>query len=244
MYEMMIRHSDLGAFPVNNTLAGIVPMASPVEQAVLTEHIKENGQKEPVVLWRGEIVDGRCRQAALVSLGRHIMYRELDDTLDEDAVKVFVKAVNTRRNLTLPQKIMSACKEYIANRSTVTVKKTAMSWGIGEVTLKNALWVYKQDPGIIETLFNGGVVVIKDEKGRLIESNKITAIYSYLKKEQENVVMSVDKGWVEGSSIKSQAGKEWYYRQIELVGNVPYVKMLIAELANHKFPLPEVVDAE
>jgi hypothetical protein len=203
----------------------------------LTAHIQENGQKEPVVLWNGAIVDGRCRQTALVTLGRHILYRELDSSLTEEEVKIFVKAVNTRRNLTMSQKIASACKEYVANKKTVTMKKTAMSWGIGEVTLKNAVWIYKQEPSMIDTIFNGGVVAIKDDNGKLIESNKITAIYSYLKRQKEVVAEVVDRGWVEGSSIKSQAGKEWYYRQVALISNEPYVRMLIAELANHKFPL-------
>jgi hypothetical protein len=157
MYEMKTRHSSLGAFLVNAELAGIVPMALPTEQAVLTAHIQENGQKEPVVLWNGAIVDGRCRQTALVTLGRHILYRELDSSLTEEEVKIFVKAVNTRRNLTMSQKIASACKEYVANKKTVTMKKTAMSWGIGEVTLKNAVWIYKQEPSMIDTIFNGGV---------------------------------------------------------------------------------------
>lgn len=242
MNDIKTRMAQDGAFAINHRLAGIVPMASPSEQAVLTESIKEFGQKEPIVLWKGEVVDGRCRQTSLVLLGRHMLYRELDSGLTEEEVMVFVKAVNTRRNLTLPQKVMVACKEYVANKHRVTVKKTAMSWGIGEVTLKNALWVYKQEPGIIETLFNGGVVAIKDEKGNLIESNKITAIYAYLKKKQEEVVETVDRGWVEGSGIKTQAGKEWYYRQMGMIGNDAYVRMLVAELANYKFEVVDVQD--
>ena len=241
MDEVKIRISDLGAFGVNHELAGIVPMATANEQAVLTASIKEYGQKEPIVLWKGKVVDGRCRQTSLVILGRHILYKELDSALTEEELKVFVKAVNTRRNLTLPQKVAVACKEYIANRKTVTLKQVAMSWGVGEVTLKNAVWVYRQEPNMIETIFNGGVVSIKDDKGKLIESNKITAIYSYLKRQKEVVAEVEDKGWVEGSNIKSQAGKEWYYRQVGFISNEPYVRMLIAELANHKFPLEGVV---
>lgn len=234
--EIKERQNYLGGFPINQKLAGIVPMAVPSEQAVLTAHIKDHGQKEPIVLWKGEVVDGRCRQTALVSLGRHILYRELDDALSEEEVKVFVKAVNTRRNLTTPQKIAVACKYYADNKQGTTVKDVAKAWGIGELTLKNALYVLKIKPEYIEAIFNGGSVLIKDKKGSPIESNKITAIYAYLKKEEE-LVEEVDKAWGDNKWLKSQAAKEWYYTNLPMINNEGYIRMMLSELANYKFPL-------
>ena len=241
MDDIKVRLLKDGPFPVNESLAGIVPMACPSEQAVLTADIKANGQVEPIVLWKGEVVDGRCRQTSLVILGKHIMYKELDSNLTEDEVKIFVKAVNTRRNLTAPQKVAIACKQYVANKHNTTILDTAKAWGIGEVTLKNALWIYKEDPAVIETIFNGGTVTIGDKSGKAITSNKITAVYAYMKKLKENVV-EVDRGWQVDTNIKSQAGKEWYYEQMKHIGEVaPYVRVLIAELANLKFALPAVI---
>lgn len=235
------RSVEEGAFPINHKLAGIVPMALPFEQAILIEDIREVGQREPVVLWKGQVVDGRCRQRALVGLGKPIIYRELDDELTEEDVKVWVKSMNTRRNLSSSQRIAIACKQYIEYKASSTVPEVAKAWGIGEAILHNALWIHKQDPAVIETIFNGGSVPIADKGGKLIESNKITSIYAYMKKKAETVVVT-DNAWKPDSFITTQMGKEWYYEQLKHIGEVPpYVRVLIAELANLKFALPAVI---
>ena len=231
-----VRQIKEGPFEVNEELAGLVPMATDVEQAVLTRDIADNEQRDPIVLWQGKVVDGRCRQKALVTLGKHILYKELDDNLTENEVRVFVKSVNTRRNLTMTQKVISACRESLLPGSK-SVNKIAKSWGIGEGTLKNARYIAKERPEFIDPLFNGKTVTIENAEGKKIESNKITAIYAFLKRTEENVAENTDHAWVEDSYIKTQAGKEWYYRQLEEIGIIgeKKTKMLIAELANYKF---------
>ena len=238
MSNYKIRLAEEGPFPVNHELAGVVPMALEAEQVVLVCDIKEVGQKEPITLWRGEVVDGRCRQRALTMLSRDIIYKELDDELEEEEVRVWVKSVNTRRNLTNPQKIAVACKQYLNTKNTKTILEVAKAWGIGVVTLNNALWIFKQNPAVIETIFNGGTVTINDRDNRPIQSNKITSIYAYMKKESE-VVIEVDKGWTTDSVIRTQAGKNWYYEQLRIIGDTtPIVRLLISELANFKFATP------
>lgn len=236
--DYKVRSVEEGAFPINDKLAGIVPMALPFEQAILIEDIRDNGQREPVVLWRGKVVDGRCRQRALVGLARQIVYRELDEELTEEEVKSWVKSMNTRRNLTSSQRIAIACKQYIEYKASSTVPDVAKAWGIGEAILHNALWIHKQDPAVIETIFNGGSVPIADKAGKLIESNKITSIYAYMKKKAETVVV-VDNAWKADSFIKTQLGKEWYHDQMKQLGEIsPYNRILISELANFKFATP------
>lgn len=238
MSNYKIRSVEEGAFPVNDKLAGIVPMALPFEQVILIEDIKVSGQREPVVLWRGQVVDGRCRQKALMGLGREILYRELDDELTEEDVKIWVKSMNTRRNLTSSQRIAIACKQYLESKHSTTAAEVAKAWGIGDAILHNALWIHKQDPAVIETIFNGGSVPIADKSGKLIESNKITSIYAYMKKKAETVVV-VDNAWKADSFIKTQLGKEWYHDQMKQLGEIsPYNRILISELANFKFALP------
>lgn len=235
MSNYKIRSVEEGAFPVNDKLAGIVPMALPFEQVILIEDIKVSGQREPVVLWRGQVVDGRCRQKALMGLGREILYRELDDELTEEDVKIWVKSMNTRRNLTSSQRIAIACKQYLESKHSTTAAEVAKAWGIGDAILHNALWIHKQDPAVIETIFNGGSVPIADKSGKLIESNKITSIYAYMKKKAETVVV-IDHAWKADSFIKTQLGKEWYHDQMKQLGEIsPYNRILISELANFKF---------
>lgn len=236
MTETKVRKPSEGPLPINEKLAGIVPMALPAEQAALTNDLMNSGQKDPIVLWKGEVVDGRCRQKALVTIGKEILYRELDSSLTEEEVKVFVKSVNIRRNLTTTQKIISACRESMVPGSA-SIVAIAKSWGIGDKTLKNARYIARERPEFIDPLFNGKTVKIENAEGKSIESNKITAIYAFLKRKEENVAENTDHAWVEDSYIKTQAGKEWYYRQLEEIGIIgeKKTKMLIAELANYKF---------
>lgn len=237
MTEIKVRMAKDGGFPINHALAGLVPMASDAEQAVLTADIEQHEQREPIVLWRGEVVDGRCRQKALTTLGKHILYRELDDALTEEEARIYVKSVNTRRNLTPTQKVMAACRESLRPEENRSIPVIAKSWGIGRELLNNARYIAKQRPDFMELLFDGKAVEIIDAQGRTKYTNKVTTIYAYLKKIEEAVVENTDHAWHEDTFIKTQAGKEWYYEQvaeIEVLGNIR-TKMLIAELANYKF---------
>jgi len=220
-----------GQFKVN-TLANLVPMASPAEQAVLTASIKEQGQREPIVLWRGEIVDGRCRQKACIDLGIPILYKEIDSENSKEDVGILVKALNTRRNLTHTQKVMVASKESM--RSDSSVKKQAKAWGVSEVLVKNARWIWNIYPDIAQELFDGKGIAIDDKV-----TNKVTPIYSYLRKKSETIVMDMPEthGWVDESAIRTQAGKEWYYTQLGAIkehGDV-YLNQLLVDMANKQF---------
>ena len=223
-------------YEINEKLAGLVPMAGETEQAALTRDIKKNGLQEAVVLWRGQIVDGRCRQRACIAVGERIRIKELDEKLTEADVKVFVKSVNTRRNLTLTQKTMSACRATMEPGSA-SVKIVADDWGISKRTLDNARFIAKERPEFVKPLFDGNTVGVVNQNGLEIQTNKITAVYAFLKREAEKVVENNDHAWGDDTFIKTQAGKEWYYEQVriaETIGDVKY-KMLVAELANYKF---------
>ncbi len=140
--------------PINNELAGLVPMASEAEQAALTQDISINGLREPVILWKGSIIDGRCRQLACTLANKPLMSKELDNNLTEEEVRIFVKSVNTRRNLTHTQKVMSACYESLRPESNSTIK-IAKAWGISKGILDNARYITKTNPEIAKALFNG-----------------------------------------------------------------------------------------
>ena len=242
MTDIRVRLSKDGGFPVNHSLAGLVPMASDAEQAVLMADIEEHEQRDPIILWRGAVVDGRCRQMALTTLGKHILYRELDDELTEDEVKIFVKSVNTRRNLTNTQKVMIACKESTRDTETRSVHVIAKSWGISQDILKNARYIAKERPEFIDRLFNGESVTIHDTDGSEKITNKVTTIYAYLRKLAEKVNEDRQHAWKEDAFITTQAGKNWYYDQVadmETSRDNTRVRMLIAELANYKFKVEE-----
>lgn len=225
------------AFEVNEELAGIVPMANMAEQAALTEDIRENGLREAVLLWRNKIVDGRCRQKACLATGVRIKAKELDDKLTEEDVMVVVKSLNTRRNLSPTQKLISACKETFNPKNSKSVKELALAWGVSGTLLKNARYIYTERPEFIDPLFNGNSVTIIGSNGKETQTNKISAIYAYIKREEENANRNDDHGWNPDAQIKTQAGKEWYYQTLKTEGKElsVFMRMTLAELANFKF---------
>ena len=228
----MIKTYDVHEF------AALVPMASLNEQALLNKDILENGLKEPVVLWNDRIVDGRCRQIACKLADEKIRYKELDSNLSEHEVKSFVKSVNTRRNLTTTQKIMIACRQKLDLSTNGTIKNIAESWGISVGILNNALYIAKNRPEFIQALFDGKSVEIINQDGKEILSTKVTAIFAYLKRNEEDANINNEHAWKEDSYIATQIGKEWYYEKIselKLTKKDIQVKMMIAELANYKF---------
>ncbi len=183
------------AFEVNEELAGIVPMANMAEQAALTEDIRENGLREAVLLWRNKIVDGRCRQKACLATNTPVRAKDLNDDLTEEDVMVVVKSLNTRRNLSPTQKLISACKETFNPKNSKSVKELALAWGISGTLLKNARYIYTERPEFIDPLFNGNSVTIVGSNGKETQINKISAIYAYLKRLEENATRNDDHGW-------------------------------------------------
>jgi len=239
--QVKVRLFEEGALPINHKLAGIVPMALPAEQLALETDIAKNGQRDPLILWKGQVIDGRCRQKALVSLQRHILYKELDDNLSEEDVTCLVKSMNTRRNLTTTQKITIAAKEYCKEGNLLTVKQLAEQWGVSVSIIENAIWLQRTHPQVIESLFNGRSVAIENSRGIAITSNKISAIYAFYKREIQNSVEFKETGYCDFASIKTQKGKEWYsamLREIPEKNLSLKLTSLLIELTNFKFQIP------
>lgn len=227
-------------------LASIVAMANDYEQLALTEDIRQNGQRDAAVLWHNKIVDGRCRQLACMTLGIDLLVTRLDDKLSREEVAKIVKSLNTRRNLTATQKMMSAYREQEA--AWRTNDEIAKAWGIPLGSYKNARYVATNKPDVVEPLFNGKSVTIFDpDKGRDITTDKINTLARIIKKTEEVETVFVDNServtFSVDSTIKTEAGKEWYYGKMETLG-IPNsdvaIRMDYVELANFKFRKEEV----
>jgi hypothetical protein len=199
-------------YPIDE-LANIVAMASEYEQIALTEDIKTQGQREPAVLWRGRIVDGRCRQLACHAIDVPLMVRELDSELTREEVAAVVKSLNTRRNLTDMQKAMIGVMQQEA--AWITNEEIAKQWGLPLSTYKNARYIAMNMPDLVEPLFNGKSVEILDpDKGYVVTTNKINTLARIVKKTKERGIVVVDASeevtFNVDSSIRTEAGKNWY----------------------------------
>jgi len=224
-------------------LAGIVAMASEKEQLALTEDIRLNGQREDAVLWRGRIVDGRCRQLACIVLDVELGVKRLDDGLTRDEVAKVVKSLNVRRNLTMTQKVVSAI--YEQKRTGEVNAKIASSWAIGLATLKNGKYVEKHRPEFLGVLFNGGTVKLLDsDKGFVVTTNKINTLARMIKKSKEVGVVTDRSEEIEFSVdgvLKTEKAKVWYYSTVDMLRITdPLVRILLVELANYKHQVSSV----
>lgn len=88
-------------------VANVFPMMSDAEIDDLARDILENGQREPVWMYQGQVIDGRNRMAACERIGRPPTTREFLGADDE--LLPFVISLNLkRRHLTESQRMMVA----------------------------------------------------------------------------------------------------------------------------------------
>ena len=88
--------------------AELFPVMTSEELQGLIKDIQENGQREPVTLWNGKLIDGRNRATACEQIGLDLDCCELDP--ETDPVKWVLSHNLHRRHLTPSQKAMVAVK--------------------------------------------------------------------------------------------------------------------------------------
>lgn len=94
-------------------LANLLPLLTGKEQADLQSSIEKNGQREPIVLFEGKILDGRNRYLACRSANVEPLLREFgSESTDGDDPFEFVLSVNLtdRRHLNDRQRSVVAAK--------------------------------------------------------------------------------------------------------------------------------------
>jgi len=175
---------------------------------------------------------------ACQALGIDLKVRHLDSELSREEVAKIVKSLNTRRNLTMTQKIASAYRQQVVSKETND--EIARQWAISVPSLKNMKYIARCKPEFVEPLFNGNTVSIVDvSTGIVVSTNKVNTIARLVKKGVEDGRVVMDNSeqieFAADGVIKTEAGKDWYYRLVK--GRVLDVemKMLLVELANYKF---------
>lgn len=89
-------------------ITSLFPPMSSEDYAALVADIKANGQREPIWLYRGEVIDGSHRLAACKELGITVRHQEWDG---KGSLTAFVISMNLRRrHLNAGQKAMIAAE--------------------------------------------------------------------------------------------------------------------------------------
>lgn len=110
-------------------VANVFPMMSDAEIDDLARDILENGQREPVWMYQGQVIDGRNRIAACERIGRLPNTREFVGT--EDELLPFVISLNLkRRHLSESQRAMVAAN--IANMNEGRPAETAQICAVSQ----------------------------------------------------------------------------------------------------------------
>ena len=87
-------------------LAKIFPEMTPGEFAALVESIREEGLRDPIALWQGQVIDGRHRYAACAEAGVQPRFHHLAD--DDDPLRYVLAKNALRRHLTESQRAVVA----------------------------------------------------------------------------------------------------------------------------------------
>jgi len=131
----MVRVEDVKVLETKlHELCELHPEMNEKQFASLKESLNLNGQQQPVVLYRGRVVDGRHRMKALGQLGVDMasaMELPRDKTISE--VSAFVKTSETRRHQT---KTQLACHAYLSlinpNSEIKSASQAALEYGVAK----------------------------------------------------------------------------------------------------------------
>jgi|GEM_PF-5132275 len=109
--------------------AEALPLIEGQEFQELIDSIATIGQCEPIIRWRGKILDGRNRLRACLALGIEPKIRDMDDLTDDEALDLVVVKNLHRRHLNASQRALVA--ERLA---TFRVGSNIRHGVIGEIT--------------------------------------------------------------------------------------------------------------
>ena len=160
-----------------STLAGIFPPMREPEYARLKGSIRQAGLLEPIVMWRGAVIDGRHRLRACLELGIDPRFLTLPD--DAAPLEYVIDRNDARRNPSVQQRVASAFRaseisgpgrrpsdDNCANlRSYMTQGEAAKKFGVSVRSIAHAARILGRDSAAAPSLrqaFLAGRVAASD----------------------------------------------------------------------------------
>jgi ParB-like chromosome segregation protein Spo0J len=143
----------------------------------LRDDIEQHGQRDAIVLWDGQILDGRHRMQACLALGIEPKFRTVEMSWEE--AKAYVLSVNlTRRHLDTSQRAIIASRMATLEQGrpaadekaqiqafSITQREAAESLNVGRATLQQAKKLERvSSPEVVEQVANGKMSLHKASK--------------------------------------------------------------------------------
>ena len=139
------------------------PRMLEVQQEALKADIEQNGQLDPVVIYRGKIVDGRHRFLILNELNiKTITCFKMPNNATLSDIKKLVRSKETRRHETATQLAISALRHITKSNEKMTQAEASKMFGVGPKAIglaKKILVDYKRED-LLDILFDGGKINI------------------------------------------------------------------------------------
>ena len=156
----------------NHPLADQFPRMSDIEYEALREDIREFGLKEEILLFEGEILDGRNRYQACLDSDIEPRTKEFNGSYEE-AKKQSASANLTRRHLSKSQKAMVLVKSGLVSAPSSNhrspsgngqgIRGAALRYGVNHMTIYKAFFVHDRDKELASDVMDGKISVGKAE---------------------------------------------------------------------------------
>jgi DNA modification methylase len=170
--------------------AELLPMMTEMEWSALMEDIRLNGQQEPIVLYQGQILDGRNRWRAIMKLNGQPQFTRFKGS--EAEALAFVKSKLMHRNLTDSQKAAVAV-QYLPTFEKLAISRQKRNgkepvpsspngqardhlgefFGVSGRYISDARFIFESDPKLFKEVFDGRLPITRAK--RLMIRKKRTA---------------------------------------------------------------------
>lgn len=163
-------------------LATLTPYMTDLDYEALKLSLKENGQQQPIIMYKGKCIDGRHRLKALAELGvtKVIAVNESNTLSESDITNKILNVYERRRHQTSTQKALSAIKYYnkvMLEGEKLSKGAVALQFGIS----RNSLYLAEQllslaGTNVVAYLFEGNKINIGTDHKPLLTDNLKTLI--------------------------------------------------------------------
>jgi len=169
-----------------HAVANMKPMPTSLEY--LKNSIEDYGQKYEITLYKGEIIDGRCRASVCHDLGLPTQAIDLWDfygEMEDIALMQHAQAAFARQDLLPAQRAMMAAYECAKNQHKslgYTQKEYAKRiFNCSSTHLHRAIYVLNHNPKYASQIYATGLATIKKRTYGLRDTEQILRNKEYLK---------------------------------------------------------------
>lgn len=241
--------TQAGGLPVH-PLANEDPLPTDESMDALFISISKDGQRDPILVWRGKIIDGRCRACICAFLKKEVIVKNLPYNSSMKTLEIYAMQSATRRHDTPTQRAIKAA--YHAAKNPNEKNKSIMAeFGVIPANFYAAIKLVKIAPSTAEILFKGYSVKVADDKN----SKNIQVVARFYEALTENnmaeAIARMDASKDPSgprTRIQTAAGKDFYDNAIELLEEYSFtrhaVKVFIANIADRNTkPKPSLVNS-